>query len=59
MLPHCHTQAMGLHLAEIATEISPGKHAVLLVDQAGWHLARDLVVFSNITIMPLHPNVRS
>jgi len=33
---------MTLHLAEIATEIAPGKHAVLLLDQAGWHLSRHL-----------------
>ena len=57
VLPHCHTQAMSLHLAEIATEITPGKHAVLLHEQAGWHLSHQLVVPSNITILPLHPNV--
>ena len=28
---------MNLHLAEIATQIAPGAHAALLVDQAGWH----------------------
>ena len=55
VLPHCHTQAMSLHLAEIATEITPGKHAVLLLDQAGWHLSHQLVVPSNITILPLPP----
>jgi hypothetical protein len=27
---------MNLHLAEIATQIAPGAHAALLVDQAGW-----------------------
>ena len=46
---------MNLHLAEIATEIAPGKHAVLLLDQAGWHMARDLVVPATITLMPLPP----
>ena len=46
---------MSAHLAEIATEITPGKHAVLLLDQAGWHLSRDLVVPRNITILPLPP----
>jgi transposase len=46
---------MTLHLAEIATEIAPGKHAVLLLDQAGWHMARDLVVPATITLMPLPP----
>ena len=53
VLPHCDTQAMSLHLAEIATEIAPGRHAVLLVDQAGWHLSHHLVVPKNITILPL------
>jgi hypothetical protein len=37
VLPSCNTQAMSLHLAEIATEDAPGAHAVLLPDQAGWH----------------------
>ena len=46
---------MTLHLAEIATEIAPGKPAVLLLDQAGWHMAHDLVVPANITLMPLPP----
>jgi transposase len=46
---------MTLHLAEIATEIAPGKHAVLLLDQAGWHLSRHLVVPETITLMPLPP----
>jgi hypothetical protein len=31
--PRCDTEAMNLHLAEIATQIAPGAHAVLLVDQ--------------------------
>jgi hypothetical protein len=28
---------MNLHLAEIAAAVEPAAHAVLLVDQAGWH----------------------
>jgi transposase len=55
VLPHCNTQAMSLHLAEIATEIALGAHAVLLLDQAGWHLSHHLVVPENITILPLPP----
>jgi hypothetical protein len=30
-----------------------GRHAVLVVDQAGWHLSERLVIPSNITIVPL------
>src|SRR6478735_201717 len=55
VLPRCDTGAMTLHLAEIATEIATGKHAVVLLDQAGWHLSRELVVPPNITLMPLPP----
>lgn len=29
VLPHCNTEAMSLHLAEITTKISPGRHAML------------------------------
>ena len=44
VLPRCNIKAMALHLAEIAREIAPGAHAVLLVDQAGWHMSRNLDV---------------
>jgi hypothetical protein len=44
---------MNLHLAEIATQIAPGAHAAILVDQAGWHLSRKLRIPSNITLIPL------
>ena len=44
---------MNLHLAEIATEVAPGKHAVLLLDQAGWHMSARLIVPPNITLVPL------
>jgi transposase len=46
---------MNLHLAEITKEITPGRHAALLLDQAGWHLSRRLVVPENITLVPLPP----
>jgi len=53
VLPACNTEAMNLHLTEIATAIAPGKHAVLLLDQAGWHLSSRLTVPPNITLLPL------
>jgi len=46
---------MNLHLAEIATEVTPGRHAVVILDQAGWHLSHRLTVPANITLMPLPP----
>src|ERR1700730_15599522 len=55
VLPACNTEAMNLHLAEITKEIAPGRHAALLLDQAGWHLSRRLIVPENITLVPLPP----
>jgi hypothetical protein len=46
-MPRCDTKTMNLHLAEIAAEVAPGAHAVLLVDQAGWHMSNRLVVPRN------------
>jgi transposase len=53
ILPWCNTAAMNLHLAAISADIAPGRHAALLLDQAGWHLSAKLVVPDNITIVPL------
>jgi transposase len=55
ILPFCNTAAMALHLREVSLAVKPGAHAVLLLDQAGWHLSADLVVPDNITILPLPP----
>jgi DDE superfamily endonuclease len=46
---------MQLHLDEIATKVTPGAHAILVLDQAGWHGAKDLKVPSNISLLPLPP----
>jgi hypothetical protein len=46
---------MALHLAEISQTVTPGAHAVVLLDQAGWHLSDKLDIPANITLMPLPP----
>jgi len=48
--PFCNTEAMQLHLDEIATKVTPGAHAILILDQAGWHAAKDLKAPSNISL---------
>ena len=53
VLPACNSEAMNLHLAEIAREVAPDAHAVLILDQAGWHLSGRLVVPPNITLLTL------
>jgi hypothetical protein len=55
VLPFCNTAAITLHLAEISGMVSPGKHAALLLDQAGWHLSGEVSVPANITLLPLPP----
>ena len=44
---------MTLHLAEISAAVAPGAHAILLLDQAGWHDSGALVVPANITLLLL------
>jgi transposase len=46
---------MSLHLKEISATVAPDAHAVLLLDQAGWHGSTELEVPSNITLLPLPP----
>ena len=62
VLPWCDIEAMALHLAAISQKIEPGRHAALLLDQAGWHVSAKLPVpeprksrcdFADITIVPL------
>lgn len=55
VLPYVNTEAMNLHLAEIARAVAPGAHALLILDGAGWHIAKDLDVPGNITLLPLPP----
>ena len=54
-MPYADTNAMNLHLVEISTTIDPGAHAVILVDQAGWHTTPRLEIPDNITLMELPP----
>ena len=46
----CNTDAMTLHLAEI---VAPVAHAVVLTDQAGWHMTEALITPENISVVPL------
>ena len=56
MLPHANIGAMNLHLAEIAKEVAPTAHAVLVLDGAGWHqTGGELQVPANISLLHLPP----
>jgi transposase len=56
VLPHANIHAMNLHLQEISTQVSPGAHAVLTVDGAGWHKpGGGLKLPDNISLLALPP----
>src|SRR3954462_3358386 len=43
---------------EVAQAVAPGAHGVMLMDRAGWHRAKDLVVPENLTLVLLPPSAR-
>ena len=56
IMPAANTEAMNEHLKEISTQVSPGAHAVLVCDGAGWHQqGKRLRAPDNITLLPLPP----
>jgi len=55
VLPFCNTETMSMHLAEISLAVAPSAHALVLMDQAGWHTTDKLDVPANISIIPLPP----
>jgi hypothetical protein len=55
VLPEATTATMNLFLVELAANLPADVHAVLVLDRAGWHGARALVVPANVTLVPLPP----
>lgn len=55
VFPKANAAAMEAHLQEISRHVAPGAHAILIVDGAGWHTAKDLAVPANITLVTLPP----
>lgn len=53
VMPEVNTEAMEAHLAEIGRRVSPGAHAVLVLDGAGWHSSPRLRVPDNVSLLPL------
>ncbi len=53
VLPFCNSAAMTLHLEEISHAVAPHAHAVLVMDQAGWHTSGKLNIPANISILTL------
>lgn len=55
VLPEVSTAAMEVFVAELARAVSAGTHVALVLDGAGWHVSKQLVVPANLTLIPLPP----
>ena len=55
IMPHVNVATINVFLAELATRLSPGVHAVLIWDNAGSHTGKGVVVPAGITPRPLPP----
>jgi transposase len=55
VLPEVSTVAMQVFLDRFAATLQRDAHAVLVLDQAGWHGSRALALPSTITLVPLPP----
>jgi putative transposase len=53
--PTVNTHYMNEHLRFIGEAAGPDAHVVLVLDQAGWHMAKALKVPANVTLLHLAP----
>src|SRR4029077_4283148 len=54
--PELNTAVVNLFLEQFARQLAPGVHAVLLWDNAGYHVGKDLAVPSNVSLINLLPH---
>ena len=60
VLPRVSTPMMQLFLDRFAATLAPDEHAAMVLDGAGWHIAHDLRVPENVTLvlqLPYSPEV--
>ena len=55
VMPYADTAAMQEFLNQFSGTIAPDEHAVMILDQAGWHGSNALAVPANVTLVPLPP----
>lgn len=54
-LPAVSTEAMDVFLRHFAAMLPTDEHALMVLDGAGWHIAHDLAVPDNVTLLRLPP----
>ena len=55
VMPVCNVFSMEAHLQEISQAVDQGAHALVIMDQAGWHTAKTLRVPDNLSLIALPP----
>ena len=55
LAPTVNTAYMNVHLRFISEQVGEHRHVVLVLDQAGWHVAKGLKVPKNLTLLYLPP----
>ena len=55
VLPEVSAVAKQAMLDELAAAVTPGTHAVVILDRAGWHTAKELTIPTTITPVFLPP----
>jgi transposase len=53
VLPYANTEAMGHQLQAISDAVPAGRHAVVVLDRAGWHTTPNLLRLANVSLLPL------
>lgn len=55
LAPCVNTDTFNMFLTMLSKHLAAGEHAVLIMDQAGWHRSRQLRLPDNITVLLLPP----
>ena len=53
--PTINTEMVNAFFSQFATEVTPDVHVVMIWDQAGFHVSKNLKIPDNITVVPLPP----
>ena len=55
LMPFANTETMNIQLSDFSRQLGPDVHAVLVMDQAGWHTTKRLTAPENVTLVHLPP----
>lgn len=55
LMPMANTETMNVQLRTLSAQLPADRHAVLVLDQAGWHGGGALQIPDNLSLLPLPP----